>query len=105
MDAYAVIETGGKQYRVTKGELLQVERLSQDVGETVVLDKVMALSDGSSLACGNPQLEGASVTAEVMEHFRGKKVVAFKKKRRQGYKRKIGHRQEQTRIKIVDFAG
>ncbi len=103
MDSYAVIETGGKQYRVTKGDVLDVERLEGDVGSTVTLSQVMALNDGASLSVGTPAVEGAEVTAEIVDQFRGKKVVSFKKKRRKGYHRKVGHRQELTRLKIADI--
>ncbi len=102
MEAYAVVETGGKQYRVQKGQVFTVERLDRDEGEEVSLDRVLAHSDGSSLTVGTPSVEGASVKAEIVEHLRGDKVVSFKKKRRKGYTRKVGHRQDLTRIRIVD---
>ena len=105
MEAYAVIETGGKQYRVGAGETLDVERLDGEAGASIALDRVLALSDGTSLTVGTPTVEGAAVTAEILEHLRGPKVISFKKKRRKGYKRKQGHRQELTRIKIVQLGG
>lgn len=101
MEAYAIVETGGKQYRVEKGDVLDVELLEGDAGSKITLDKVIALSDGKEL---NTKADGSSVTAEVVEHYRGKKLIAFKKKRRKGYTRKVGHRQELTKIKILDFA-
>lgn len=101
MTAYAIIETGGKQYRVEQGNVLAVEKLDAEEGKEVTLDRVLAISDGESTQIGSPIVDGASVTAKVVEHFRGKKVVSFKKKRRKGYKRKMGHRQDQTRIEIV----
>ena len=101
MEAYAVIETGGKQYRVEKGDLLKIELLETEAGQQTTFTKVLALSDGKQLTVGAPEVSGASVTAEVVRHLRGKKVVAFKKKRRKGYHKKIGHRQELTEIKIV----
>ena len=100
MEAYAVIETGGKQYRVEKDSVLSVELLGAEAGKTVEFDQVLALSDGTDLAIGTPVVPGAKVTATVVENFRGEKLVSFKKKRRKGYRRKIGHRQELTRLKI-----
>ncbi len=105
MEAYAVVETGGKQYRVEKGTILDVERLDAEAGKKLNLDRVLALSDGEKLAVGTPQVDGATVSAEVLEHFRGPKVVAFKRKRRKGYRNKQGHRQELTKIKIVNLGG
>ncbi len=104
MEAYAVIETGGKQYRVAPGQKLDVERLSVEAGQDVSLDKVLAVSDGSSLTVGAPLVEGASVVLKVIEHARAKKVVNFKKKRRKGYRRKIGHRQNITRVEVMSIA-
>ncbi len=103
MEAYAVIETGGKQYRVGTGQVLDVERLDGEAGTKLDIDRVLAQSDGQTLTVGAPTVSGARVTAEVLEHFRGPKVVSFKKKRRKGYKRKLGHRQELTRIKILQI--
>lgn len=105
MEAYAVIETGGKQYRVTAGATLHVERLADEAGTTLQFERVLALSDGTQLTVGTPAIAGAAVTAEVVEHLRGPKVYSFKKKRRKGYKRKVGHRQELTRIRIISFTG
>ena len=95
MGSYAVVETGGKQYRVQEGEEIQVERLEDDAGATVEL-KALAVSNGD----GELTLAG-SVKAEVVEHLRGKKLIAFKKKRRKTYKRKVGHRQSLTLVKIT----
>jgi large subunit ribosomal protein L21 len=100
MEAYAVIETGGKQYRVEKDTVLSVELLGAEAGETVEFDQVLATSDGTELTIGTPVIESAKVTATVVENFRDKKVVAFKKKRRKGYRKKIGHRQNLTKVKI-----
>ncbi len=102
MESYAVIQTGGKQYRVAKGDVLEVERLEGDVGTTLPLT-VLALHNGASLSFGTPELQGASVKAEVVEHLRGDKLVAFKKKRRKGYSRRVGHRQELTKIRVVEL--
>ena len=102
MESYAVIQTGGKQYRVAKGDVLEVERLEGDVGTTLPLT-VLALHNGASLSFGTPELQGASVKAEVVEHLRGDKLVAFKKKRRKGYSCRVGHRQELTKIRVVEL--
>jgi len=93
MEAYAVIETGGKQYRVKAGDTLKVELLKGEAGSTIALDSVLALSDGTDLRIGTPLLEGAKVSARIVEQVKAPKVVAFKKKRRKGYRRKVGHRQ------------
>lgn len=100
MDKYAVIETGGKQYRVEQGTVLSIERLNLNEGETVQFDQVLAVSDGTELKIGNPVVEGAGVCGSVVENYRGDKLVSFKKKRRKGYRRKIGHRQDLTKVKI-----
>ncbi len=101
MKPYAVIEAGGKQYRVEQDSILNVERMESEAGAAVELGPVLAVSDGTSLTMGKPALEGAKVSALVVKHLRAKKVVAFKKKRRKGYARKKGHRQEQTMLKIT----
>ncbi|NLB65557.1 MAG: 50S ribosomal protein L21 [Lentisphaerae bacterium] len=105
MEAYAVIETGGNQYRVKKDDVVSVELIEgAEAGQQVELGRVLALYDGSSLKIGMPVVEGASVTAEVLEDYRAPKVVAFKKKRRKGYHRKVGHRQNLLKVKIVSVA-
>ena len=102
MDAYAVVETGGKQYRVQKDDVVAVELIEgAKAGDQIELGRVLALNDGAALKVGAPVVEGASVKAEVIEEFRGEKVVAFKKKRRKGYHKKIGHRQDLLRVKVV----
>lgn len=103
MESYAVIETGGKQYRVEKGNVLKVERLEGEPGKNIKLPKVLAVFDGKSLTIGTPEVSGAKVTAKVVEHLRGTKLFSFKMKRRKGYRRKIGHRQELTKIEIVEL--
>ena len=103
MSIYAVIETGGKQYRVQQGDVLDVERLEGDQGKKIKLEQVLAFSNGKELKIGTPTLPGAKVTAEVVEHTRGDKIISFKMKRRKGYRRKKGHRQELTRIKILEL--
>jgi large subunit ribosomal protein L21 len=100
MEAYAVIETGGKQYRVQAGDRLEVEKLDEEVGAAVELDKVLAVSNGEELTIGTPMLADSKVTSTVLDQIRGKKVINFKKKRRKGYKRKVGHRQSLTVLKI-----
>ena len=104
MEAYAVIETGGKQYRVEKDTVLSVELLGVEEGQTVEFDQVLATSDGTELTIGTPVVENAKVTATVVENYRGQKIVAFKKKRRKGYRKKIGHRQELTMLKIESIS-
>jgi large subunit ribosomal protein L21 len=104
MEAYAVVETGGKQYRVQAGDTLQVEKLDAAVGENITLDQVLALSDGSSLKVGKPVVDGATVQAVVEDQIRGEKVINFKKKRRKGYTRKVGHRQSLTVLKVESIA-
>ena len=103
MDNYAVVETGGKQYRVKPGDVLDVEFLDAEVGKKVTLSPVLAVSDGKALKVGQPEIAGGSVTASVVEQYRGRKVIAFKKKRRKGYHKKIGHRQELTKIKVEEI--
>ncbi len=105
MKPYAVIETGGKQYRVEENQVLNVELLKEEPRSKLALDKVLAVSDGATLQVGTPYLEGTSVEVVVMEHFRAPKVVSFKYKKRKGYRKKQGHRQEQTRLKILSLSG
>jgi len=97
---YAVVETGGKQYKVTEGATIDVERLSSELGETVELDRVMMVSDGESVRVGSPVLDGTAVSATVIEHGRAPKVVVFKYRPKQRYRNKRGHRQEYTRLRI-----
>ena len=100
---FAIIRSGGKQYRVARDEVITVERLNGEVGETLTLDEVLLLS-GDSPKTGAPLVAGASVQAEILEHGRGEKVVAFKKKRRKNTHRKRGHRQLYTKLKITAIA-
>ena len=95
----AVVKTGGKQYKISEGDVIQVERLNGQVGETINLDKVLICGEGESTKVGAPFLEGCSVVCEVTEQFRGKKIIVFKKHRRKNYRRKNGHRQSLTRLK------
>jgi len=103
MAEYAIIETGGKQYRVHNNEIVCVERLGAEAGQQVEFDHVLAVSNGQRLLIGTPRLHGATITATVMEHYRDRKLVSFKFKRRKGYRKKKGHRQELTRVKIHTF--
>ncbi|MBT3194667.1 MAG: 50S ribosomal protein L21 [Verrucomicrobia bacterium] len=100
MEAYAVVETGGKQYRVQAGDSLEVEKLDAEVGSAFELDQVLAISDGESLTVGTPTLESVKVVSKVVDQKRGPKVINFKKKRRKGYTRKVGHRQSLTVLTI-----
>ena len=103
---YAVVKTGGKQYRVAPGQVIKVERLNGEVGSTVALDHVLMIGgeDVASTTVGTPRIDGASVAAEVLEQSRAPKVIVFKKKRRKNYRRKRGHQQLQTVLRIQDIA-
>lgn len=101
MQTYAVIETGGKQYLVKEGTVLDVEKIPGAESQSIELDRVLAVSNGEQLKIGTPVVAGARVTAEVVKAFRGKKVIVFKKKRRKGYHKKAGHRQSLLRIRIT----
>lgn len=101
---YAVIETGGKQYRVREGDFVTVEKLDAKPGQVVKLDKILALSDGNSLKVGDPYLEG-NVTATVVENGKGDKVIIFKYKSKKDYRKKQGHRQPYTMLKIESLTG
>ncbi len=98
---YAVISTGGKQYRVTAGEKLKVEQLAAKVGSEIMLDEVLMVADGDQVALGTPLLAGAKVTAKVIAHGRGDKVRIFKMQRRKHYRKSQGHRQNFTEIEIL----
>ncbi len=100
---YAIIETGGKQYKVQPGDVIDLERLEVGEDNTVEFDKVLAVSDDNDLQIGSPILEGATVAAELVDQLRGKKLIVFKMKKRKGYRRKQGHRQELSRVRIVEI--
>ncbi len=102
---YAIIETGGKQQKVTPGEQLRIEKLEAEVGDTVRFDKVMLVNRDGEVALGKPYVDGASVTAEVAEQGRAKKILVFKKKRRKQYRRTRGHRQSFTAVKVEAIEG
>ena len=101
---YAVIKTGGKQYRVAAGEKLKVEKLAGDVGSAVTIDEVLMLADGDNITIGAPLVKGASVKATVVSHGRGDKVMIFKMRRRKHYRKTQGHRQDYTEIQIDKIA-
>lgn len=100
---YAVIKTGGKQYRVAKDEIIAVEKLAGEAGASLDLAEVLMLSDDKGTTIGSPLVEGASVSAEVVEQTRGDKIIVFKKKRRKNYRRKKGHQQDLTLLRITDI--
>ena len=105
MEAYAVVETGGKQYRVEAGQTFDIERLKAEAGTEVELAEVLAVSNGHELTIGKPYVAGAKVVLAVVDDAkRGEKVVSFKKRRRKGYERKIGHRQELTTVTVKSIA-
>jgi large subunit ribosomal protein L21 len=97
---YAIVRTGGKQYQVAQGEQFRVEKLAGQVGDTIELPEVLFVADGEQVKVGQPVVEGAKVTATIMAHGKAKKVLVFKKKRRQGYQKMRGHRQEYTALRI-----
>jgi len=97
---YAVVNTGGKQYRVEKGETLRIEKIPGEVGSQVTFDKVLMVADGENVRVGQPLLEKAEVQASIVEQDRAKKIIVFKYKRRKRYRRKQGHRQPYTAIRI-----
>ncbi|MFW6324121.1 MAG: 50S ribosomal protein L21 [Desulfovibrionales bacterium] len=97
---FAIVETGGKQYRVEEGQELKVEKLMADPGAELALEKVLLTGEGDDIQVGSPYLENAKVTCDVMEHGRGKKIIIFKHKRRKDYRRKQGHRQDFTKIRV-----
>lgn len=97
---YAVIETGGKQYRVQEGDEFRIEKLDGQVGDNVVFDEVLVVSDDNGVKVGKPVIEGAKVEAEILDNGKAKKVIAFKYKPKKGYRKKKGHRQPFTKVKI-----
>ena len=97
---YAIIKTGGKQYRVKQGDVLDVELLALDVGSIAEFDEVLAVSENGQVNFGSPTLSGAKVTAEVQSHYKDRKVIVFKYTSKTRYRRKLGHRQNYTRLLI-----
>jgi large subunit ribosomal protein L21 len=102
---YAVVKTGGKQYRVAAGEKLKVEQITADVGAAVILDQVLLVGEGESVRLGQPTVVGAAVKATVLAHGRGEKLRIFKMRRRKHYQKHQGHRQGYTELKIDDIVG
>jgi len=102
---YAVVKTGGKQYRITPGEKLKVEQMTADVGAQVVLDQVLMVGEGENIRLGQPTVAGATVNATVVSHGRGEKVEIFKMRRRKHYQKHQGHRQNYTELKIDSIVG
>lgn len=98
---YAVIKTGGKQYRVAADQTITIEKLEGAAGDKVAFDEVLLVGEGDSLTVGAPTVAGASVQGEILAQQRGDKIIVFKKKRRQNYRRKNGHRQHETLVKIT----
>lgn len=98
---YAVLETGSKQYRVSAGDKIEVERLDAEAGKSFTFDRVLLVSNEGKLSVGAPTVSGATVTADIVEHIRGEKKLTFKMKRRKGYHKSIGHRQELTVVKVT----
>ncbi len=99
--AYAIIKTGGKQYKVQQGDKIDVESLPLEVGAETSFSDVLFFTDGSTIKIGDPVLDGASVTAKVVDQHKAKKVIAFKYRRRKGYHKTIGHRRRLTRLEIT----
>ena len=100
---YAVVKTGGKQYRVSKDDLVTIERLEGEAGDIITLDSVLMIGEGAKIEVGKPFIAGASVAGEIVEQGRGPKIIVFKKRRRQNYRRKNGHRQLLTSLRVTDF--
>jgi len=101
---FAVVKTGGKQYKVSEGDVIQVEKLEGDVGAAITLDQVLMVGEDEDVQVGSPLLDGNQVTAEITEQLKDKKIIVFKKKRRKNYRRKNGHRQLVTRLKITKIS-
>jgi large subunit ribosomal protein L21 len=100
---YVVLETGSKQYRVAAGDTLEIERLKVEAGKPVTFDRVLLVNNEGKITVGSPTVPKASVVADVVEHIRGEKKLTFKMKRRKGYHKSIGHRQELTVVKIKEI--
>ena len=100
---YAVLETGSKQYRVAAGDTLVIERLSVEAGQSVTFDRVLLVNNEGKVSVGTPTVSGAAVVADVVERKRGEKKLTFKMKRRKGYHKSIGHRQELTVVKVKEI--
>lgn len=101
---FAVLKTGGKQYKVSQGDVIQVEKLEGNIGDVVTLDQVLMISEDEKVDVGSPMLEGSQVTGEIIDQAKGKKIIVFKKHRRKNYRRKNGHRQWITHLKITEIS-
>jgi len=97
---YAIVDSGGKQYKVQEGEILRVEKLEGEVGDSVSFDKILMFSDGDNVNVGTPLLEDVAVSGHIVEQGKAKKIIVFKYKKRKRYRRKQGHRQQFTAVKI-----
>lgn len=102
---YAIIETGGKQYKVSEGDFVFVEKLNVEAGENVTIDKVLVVADGENVKVGAPYVEGATVTADVVKNGKDKKIIVYKYKPKKGYHKKQGHRQPYTKLEIKKING
>ena len=102
---YAIFETGGKQYKAEKGDILQVEKLEGEAGDQVEFSRVLLIKDDKELKVGNPFLEGAKVIGRIRRQGRGRKIIVFKYRRRKNYRRKQGHRQYYTWVEVEDIVG
>jgi large subunit ribosomal protein L21 len=102
---YAIVDIGGRQFKATPDAILRVPKLNAEIGGEITLDRVMLWSDDQAVEVGSPFVAGKSIQAEVVRHGKDKKVIVFKKKRRKKYRRKNGHRQQFTEIRLKDFAG
>ncbi|MCE9543348.1 MAG: 50S ribosomal protein L21 [Verrucomicrobia bacterium] len=102
--SYAIIQTGGKQYRVSEGDVLSVEKLDAETGKETTFSNVLLVVNGDTINLGAPLVTGASVKAEVVEQYKDEKVIAFKFKRRKGYHRTVGHRRQLTKLKITKIS-
>ncbi|MFH1625030.1 MAG: 50S ribosomal protein L21 [Pseudomonadota bacterium] len=100
---YAVVKTGGKQYKISEGDLLRVERLDGEIGDQVELKDVLMVADGDKIDIGTPVLSDACVVGQIVKHGKAKKIVVFKSKRRKGYRKKYGHRQVYTNLRIKEI--
>ena len=100
---YAIVATGGKQYRVREGQVINVEKLGAEAGADVVLEKVLLVGEGDDVKIGTPYVEDAAINCQVLENKRDRKIIVFKHKRRKDYRKKAGHRQEYTRLKVTSI--
>ncbi|MBI5183733.1 MAG: 50S ribosomal protein L21 [Nitrospinae bacterium] len=102
---FAVIESGGRQYRISKGDIIRVEKLKGNIGEEVILDNVLMVGNGEDIFIGNPRVDNARIVSKIIRHGQGKKIIIFKHKRRKNYRKKQGHRQPFSEVKITEIEG